>query len=163
MLVNLEVLEQNGYVFAMILTSVQAVLFFGLLLLVSIYDGIERSIPDRLQILIASLTLLQFSFGNLLGIIVALPYLLIALLGKQTGGIGGGDVKLAGSTGIVLGLPAGLTASIIGLTGFVLYGFCVQQYRKYKGETVNIPFPVGPFLAVGSVIAYFMKIGGLIL
>ena len=161
--VNPEMLEHTTHTFSTVLTPVQAALFLVLLLLVSIHDVIERNIPDSLQIMIASLILLQFSFRNLLGIMVAMPYLLVAMFGKQTDGIGGGDVKLAGSTGIVLGLPAALTASMIGLTGFVLYGFGVQRYRKYKGEVVKTPFPVGPFLALGSAIAYFMKIGGLIL
>ena len=163
MLANPEVMGQVTHTFASVLAPVQAVLFLVLLLLVSIHDLTERNIPDSLQILITSLILLQFSFENLLGIMAALPYLLIALFGKQTDGIGGGDVKLAGSTGIVLGLPAGLTASVIGLTGFVLYGFGVQRYRKYKGEAIKKPLPVGPFLALGSAIAYFMKIGGFIL
>ena len=104
----------------------QAVLFVSLLAFVSVWDLRYRIIPDRLQAGIALLSLLQFSPKNLLGILGAAPYLLVALLCEKEKGIGGGDVKLAGAMGLVLGLRASLTASCLGLTGFVLYGAAVH-------------------------------------
>lgn len=149
--------------FAPAMLSVQAVLFLFLLLAVSICDLKWRMIPDSLQFAIAALTFLCFSPGNLLGILGALPYLAIALFFGGIDGMGGGDIKLAAAAGMVLGLPASLTASIIGLSGFVLYSVIYTQYKQIHGQKEKIPFPVGPFLAAGSTAAYFMKIGGLIL
>lgn len=141
-----------------VLQVVQGSLFLLLLCIVCIKDIREHKIPDGLQWGIASLTLLHFSLENLFGILGAVPYLVIAVFCRQKNGIGGGDVKMAGSVGLVLGLPASLTASMIGLTVFVIYGTLQMWYQKE-----NTAFPVGPFLAVGAVTAYFMKLGGRIL
>lgn len=149
--------------FAPAMLPVQAVLFLFLLLAVSLCDLKWRMIPDSLQLAIAALTFLCFSPGNLLGILGALPYLAIALFFGGIDGMGGGDIKLAAAAGMVLGLPASLTASIIGLGGFVLYSGIYTKHRRLHGQKEKIPFPVGPFLAAGSAAAYFMKIGGLIL
>ena len=100
----------------------QAFLFFGLLFMVSVWDIRHRIIPDRLQAGIAALALLDFSVGNILGLLCMFPYLVIGLIPGKSDGIGGGDIKLAGSTGLILGLPAGLTASLVGLTTFIVYG-----------------------------------------
>lgn len=98
------------------------------------------SFRTRLQAGIALLSLLQFSPKNLLGILGAAPYLLVALLCEKEKGIGGGDVKLAGAMGLVLGLRASLTASCLGLTGFVLYGAAVHLWERHHGKEGNLPF-----------------------
>lgn len=138
----------------------QAVLFLFLLLVVSVWDIKDREIPDGLQAAIALLSLLHFSPWNLAGALTALPYLLVALAGKGTGGIGGGDIKLAASMGTVLGLPTGLTASVLGLSAFTVYGFICSCIRRLKGRKGRAAHPAGPFLAAGAAIAYFMEIGG---
>lgn len=149
--------------FAPALLPVQAGLFLFLLFAVSVCDLKWRIIPDSLQFTIAALTFLCFSPENLLGILGALPYLVIALFFGGMDGMGGGDMKLAAATGMVLGLSASLTASMLGLGGFVLYSTVYTKLKRLYGQKRKIPFPVGPFLAAGSAIAYFMKIGGLIL
>lgn len=138
----------------------QAVLFLFLLLVVSVWDIKDREIPDGLQAAIALLSLLHFCPWNLAGALTALPYLLVALAGKGTGGIGGGDIKLAASMGTVLGLPTGLTASVLGLSAFTVYGFICSCIRRLKGRKGRAAHPAGPFLAAGAAIAYFMEIGG---
>ncbi len=147
---------------AFFLQLVQGILFLALLTTVSVWDVRYRKIPDVLQAGIAALAFLDFSPEYLAGILCMVPYLLVALCSKQDDGIGGGDVKLAGSTGLVLGLPASLTASMIGLAGFIVYGTGILAFRRLHGETDNSPFPVGPFLAVGCACAYFMKMGGMV-
>lgn len=141
----------------------QAGLFLVLLIAVSACDIRHREIPDSLQLAIAALTFLCFSPWNLLGILGALPYLVIALFFGGGDGMGGGDIKLAAATGAVLGLPASLTASMLGLGGFVFYSTLYMKLKGIHGQKRKIPFPVGPFLAAGCAAAYFMKIGGLIL
>lgn len=143
-----------------LLQPLQAVLFVFLLLAVSVRDLKQREIPDRLQIGIAALAMLDFTAWNLAGILCMLPYLGIALGRKGEERIGGGDVKLAGSTGLVLGLPAALTASILGLSAFVLYGTGMHVRRRMQGKVGDVPLPLGPFLAAGCILAYFMKMGG---
>ena len=89
-----------------LLQAVQAVFFFSLLIAVSAWDLRYRIIPDRFQAGIALLSFLNFAPRQLFGALGAVPYLIVALFCKREGGIGGGDIKLAGATGLVLGLPA---------------------------------------------------------
>ncbi len=138
----------------------QAVLFSLLLVMVSVCDIKSREIPDSLQTSIALLSLLHFSPWNLAGAFVALPYLLVALAGNGTGGIGGGDIKLAASMGIVLGLPSGVAASVIGLSVFIVYGLICSCVGKLMGKKGRTAYPAGPFLAAGAAIAYFLEMGG---
>lgn len=91
-----------------------------------------------------------------------IPYLTVALFSRKKEGIGGGDVKLAGSTGLVLGLPAALTASVIGLSCFILFGACISLWKREGKKEAHSLFPVGPFLAAGCMCGYVMKMKGLI-
>ena len=140
--------------------TVQAFWFFGLLFMVSVWDIRHRIIPDRLQAGIAALALFDFSVGNILGLLCMLPYLVIGLIPGKSDEIGGGDIKLAGSTGLVLGLPAGLAASLMGLTIFVVYGsgFCIL--KRFHGDKEKNPLPLGPFLSAGCICAYYFKMKG---
>lgn len=140
----------------------QGILFLILLFAVSVCDIQYRKIPDVLQAGIAVLAFLDFSPGHLAGILCMVPYLAVALCCGRDDGIGGGDVKLAGSTGLVLGLPASLTASVIGLLGFILFGTTILLWKRIHGTGACSSFPVGPFLAMGCICAYFMKMGGMI-
>ncbi len=149
--------------FAPALQPVQAVLFLAFLFVIALYDLRFREIPDGLQAALAATALLCFLPLNLLGVFGALPYLVIALFFGGMDGMGGGDIKLAAATGIVLGLSASLTASMIGLGSFVLYTTIDTVVRRLHGNTEKIGYPVGPFLALGAAVSYFMKMGGLIL
>ena len=141
--------------------QIQAVLFLLLLLAVSVCDIRTREIPDSLQLGIAGLSLLCFSPENLAGILGAVPYLMTALFFDN--GIGGGDVKLAAATGLVLGLPASLAASLLGLTGFILYAGVCSGIKRLLGKEGKEGYPVGPFLSAGAIAAYLLKNGGTIL
>lgn len=161
MAVDPALLEGAFIAFRQILLPIQAVLFLSLLIAVSVWDISKRTIPDGLQVGITALSLLQFQPQHLWGILTAVPYLATALCCQNGNGIGGGDVKLAGSLGLVLGLSGGLFASVIGLTGFVLFGMGFQMYRRYRKKQEQAPLPVGPFLAVAAAVIYFMNIGGM--
>ena len=97
----------------------------------------------------------------LAGILGAVPYLMTALFFDN--GIGGGDVKLAAATGLVLGLPASLAASLLGLTGFILYAGVCSGIKRLLGKEGKEGYPVGPFLSAGAIAAYLLKNGGTIL
>ena len=138
----------------------QAFLFFGLLFMVSVWDIRHRIIPDRLQAGIAALALLDFSVGNILGLLCMFPYLVIGLIPGKSDGIGGGDIKLAGSTGLILGLPAGLAASLVGLKTFIVYGSGSYILKRFHGYKAKVPLPLGPFLPAGWICAYYFKMKG---
>ena len=145
-----------------VLGSVQAGVFLLLLFLVSVWDLRYREIPDRLQFAIAALAFLCFSPGNLLGVLGAAPYLAVALFFHGMDGMGGGDIKLAAATGLVLGLPASLLSSVIGLGAFTIYSTAYTAAARLQGKKGRIAFPVGPFLSLGAAAAYFIKNGGIV-
>ena len=82
------------------------------------------------------------------GGIFAVLFLLIALLYK--GGMGWGDVKMAGLVGLATGLPLVLVAMVTSfLSGGLVAGFLLLLRRKGWKEGI----PYGPFLSLGAPIA----------
>ena len=92
-------------------------LFCLLLIAASAVDIKRREIPDGISLCMTGLALWGLCPENLLGILAALPFLIAAL----NGGMGGGDVKLVASCGLVVGLPGTLFGSILGLIILLLY------------------------------------------
>ena len=77
-----------------------------------------------------------------------LLFLAIALVFR--GGMGGGDVKLAGVLGLLLGFPGILAALWLGIVIGGLVAVVLLALR-IKGRKDEIPF--GPFLALGAIAA----------
>jgi leader peptidase (prepilin peptidase)/N-methyltransferase len=79
-------------------------------------------------------------------------FLLLAAL-AYPGGMGMGDVKLAGVMGLCLGAsvaPAILLALLVG----VLFGVVVIARKGARaGRKTSVPF--GPFLAIGALVGVF--------
>lgn len=142
------------------LAVIQAVTFIILLFAASICDLKNREIPDWLNGAIALTALLSFTPWNLLGVLTGLPFLIAAM---TCGGMGGGDIKLMAASGLVLGLPGGIAATILGLSSMLPVCGIVTLIRRLRGKREKILYPLGPFLAAGCLAAYFMKMGGLIL
>ena len=112
----------------------------------------RREIPDWVSGSIAALSLLHFRPEYLLGLIPALFFLAAAV----RGGLGGGDVKLAAACGLVLGLPAALMGTILGLLLQLLFhlgALCVLPLFKRQ---VWSAYPMAPFLAIGYAVAYYV-------
>jgi leader peptidase (prepilin peptidase)/N-methyltransferase len=77
------------------------------------------------------------AFGLILGIYLA-----------ARGGMGGGDVKLAGLIGLAAGFPAVIPSLLLAcLGGGVIASILLASRRKRLRDTV----PFGPFLAVGAL------------
>jgi leader peptidase (prepilin peptidase) / N-methyltransferase len=87
--------------------------------------------------------------GGLLGFCFLL---LLAILSK--GGIGGGDIKLIGVLGLVLGFQgAFLTLMLASVVGLIV-GVIGLLMNKFTRKTA-IPF--GPYLAFGALLTFFLK------
>jgi leader peptidase (prepilin peptidase)/N-methyltransferase len=147
----------------------QLIIFWGLsstLLAMSFIDLEFRIIPDELSlggwavaIVIALLGVFQFPlsasesiFGSLFG------YFSFWILSKLYAfftaeeGLGGGDVKLMGLIGAVLGFRGVLTTILLGsLLGSLIGILFIIIFKKSK----KFPIPFGPFLAVGAYAAIF--------
>jgi leader peptidase (prepilin peptidase) / N-methyltransferase len=82
------------------------------------------------------------------GAVLFVSYLLLRMLGQ--GGMGGGDVKLAGVLGIALGWVGWGALAVGAIAGFVLggvYGVILLLSRRATAKTA-VPF--GPWMLLGA-------------
>lgn len=132
---------------------IRPALFFMLLSLAAISDMRTRIIPDWMPFMLAGISLIPPDKVHLTGLLAALP-LLIA--GVTAGGIGGGDIKLAGACGLVLGFERTLAGLIIALCLLLLYhgiGQCIRKIGKEKCEAgKEQAYPLVPFLLLGMLL-----------
>lgn len=135
------------------LAALQAVFFVALLCTASVIDLKHRIIPDWLNLMIAAISLLCFSPEQLLGIFIALPFLLAAVF---FGGMGGGDIKLMAVCGFMLGLSKGLLAAVAGLSLLLIYVAIYRIVCRAQRREAKKAFPLAPFLSAGCLLAYFI-------
>lgn len=129
--------------------------FSCILIVISFIDIDTMLIFDRFNLCIIALAILEILllkaplYEHLLGsVIIALPFLLIAL---ATEGMGGGDIKLAFAGGLLLGYQRVFVGFI--LTALIAGGYAlIQLISKKAGMKSSIPF--GPFLCLGFILAY---------
>lgn len=87
----------------------------------------------------------------LLGMFV--PFVALATLALiSRGGMGGGDIKLAGATGLFLGWPQSIVALVLSffIAGIASLIMLVLKIKKRKD-----PIPFGPYYAAGILISVF--------
>ncbi len=74
----------------------------------------------------------------------------ITIRGLSGGGLGGGDVKMAALTGVVVGYPGVLSAGLVtAIAGGVTAAMLLVTRRVERGGHV----PYGPCIALGAVVA----------
>ncbi len=134
----------------------QGVIFCILLLIASYTDIKKREIPDTICMLIAFTGLLNFRFVNLLGLTVALPFLIAAILKENS--IGGGDIKLTAALGISFGYWNGIYGLILSLTLILLFYVVLKLLLRIRKKQVpkNLSMPLAPFLGIGFITIYFI-------
>ena len=138
-----------------------ASLFLFLLLVMALIDGKTRKIPDRSIGALIIIGIVMFFVFPEIGLserisgafCISVPLLFINLL--IPGSFGGGDIKLAGSSGMVLGLQGAVSASLIGLVLFLGY-----VYLQKRADGKEKGFPLCPFLCFGAAVIYCLQTGG---
>jgi leader peptidase (prepilin peptidase) / N-methyltransferase len=131
--------------------------------LAAIDIGVQR-LPDRLTLpaypvlitLLAVAALTGHDLSALMrallgGLVLAAGYLLLGI--ARPGQLGGGDVKLAGLVGLVLGWlgwPALLSGTIL---GFVLAAVASMALLAARRVTMRSAISFGPFLLGGALLA----------
>jgi leader peptidase (prepilin peptidase) / N-methyltransferase len=143
-------------------TAASIALSVGLILIVipaALIDLEYRIIPNRLTLLGAVLALALGTAldpagepARLIAGAAAGGFLLLAAL-AYPGGMGMGDVKLAGVMGLFLG-AAVAPAILIALLAGVLYGLLVAA-RAGARAARKTAVPFGPFLALGAIVAVY--------
>jgi leader peptidase (prepilin peptidase)/N-methyltransferase len=118
-----------------------------------------RIIPNRLTALGAALALaLGLALDpsgepeRLLAAAGAGGFLLLAAL-AYPGGMGMGDVKLAGVMGLFLGRAVAPAIMVALLAGVLVGGVVIARKGAREGRKTAVPF--GPFLALGALVAVF--------
>ena len=132
-------------------------ILLGILLYASIKDLREHEVPDTVWKLIAVLGLVNISLRDLPSMLlgaalVFLPQIIPAVINTEKA-MGGADIKISTACAFLLGAGRGLAAFIIGLTLFVVI---VPILRKVRHEENGEPFPMVPFLSVGTIAAYLI-------
>ena len=132
-------------------------ILLGILLYASIKDWREHEVPDTVWKLIVILGLVNISLRDLPSMfigaaLVFLPQIIPAVINTEKA-MGGADIKISTACAFLLGAKRGLAAFIIGLTLFVVI---VPILRKVRHEENGEPFPMVPFLSVGTIAAYLM-------
>lgn len=141
------------------LSVVRLTFFFTVLSLAAVFDIRKREIPDWIPLLLMVVSLTPPESVQLAGLLVALPLLIIGVI---AGGIGGGDIKLVGACGLVLGFEKTLAGLLIALCFLLLFHAARQCIRKIR--KVNYvagkeqAYPLVPFLLLGMLLS--VRIGG---
>ena len=145
--------------------TITAVLFFWLLLVISVYDIRHKIIPNPL-VYFAILTAVLFLgfvnwnlMDNLKLIIENLAagfglFLFFGVLWFVSGGrwMGFGYAKLALALGIMLGWPLSLAAFFMSFWLGALLGLLYKFSNRSAGFKTQMPF--APFLSAGGLVAY---------
>jgi len=139
-------------------SSIETILYCGLfsiLLVISIIDFRHYIIPNGTVIFIGILGIVQVSFDithwikYLIGFFIVSSFLLIlAIITK--GKLGGGDIKLMATAGLLLGWDKIILALFIGSILGSVIGITLLITKIIKRNQL-IPF--GPFLSIGIIIA----------
>lgn len=135
------------------LAVLQAVFFIVLLCAASATDLTKRIVPNWICLGIAFISIIGFTPVKLMGILIALPFLLAAVF---FGGMGGGDIKMMAACGLMLGLPKGLLAAMAGLSLLLIYVGIYRIVCKVQSREAKKAFPLAPFLSAGYLLAYFI-------
>ena len=138
----------------MLLKSILIFIF----VVISISDWRTHKIPDRwnagILLVAVLLALVDPSVSwqeRILGMFaVSVP--MACLLFFVPGSFGGGDIKLMAAAGLVLGLPAGIFATILGLLLVLAYSVFLKICKK----TQVIAVPLVPFLSAGCAAGYLI-------
>ncbi|WP_449620067.1 prepilin peptidase [Robertmurraya sp. Marseille-Q9965] len=130
----------------------------SLFMIIFVSDITYMLIPDKILIVFAGIFLLERIFipltpwwDSILGAAIGFALLLlIAVISK--GGMGGGDIKLFAVVGFVVGTKVLLLSFFLAtLLGAVVGGIGLLLKIVKKGK----PIPFGPFIAAGTLLAYY--------
>ena len=145
-----------GLAFGLTLEALVAAFFCFVLVAVSATDLEHRIIPNRIvvpaaAVVLAAQTALNPSPEWALGALGAAGFLFVAAL-VYPAGMGMGDVKLA----LVMGAMLGRTVPVALMVGMVAaLAPSLVLFARHGTRARKMGIPLGPFLALGSVVALF--------
>ena len=145
-----------GAVFGFTLEAVAAVLFCWVLVVITRTDLEHRLIPDLVVLpgAVAVLALRTIDDPSLEWVVSSLAAGLVLFLVvlAYPRGLGMGDVKLSALLGAGLGVSV-IVAMFVGF--FIAFVPAVVLFVRHGREARKSAIPLGPFLAIGGVVALF--------
>jgi len=147
------------YVYGFTPEAIMVLLFFSMLVIITVSDLAYRLIPDKVLLPFFLIFLVMRFFihpdetyiSHLVGMVLGFTiFFVIALLSK--GGVGGGDIKLYAVIGLFFGYPLLLVTILLSTFLGSIYGIFIMLLQGANRKT-EVPF--GPFIAFGSVVALF--------
>jgi len=141
--------------FGISMESIKGLILFSCLLYATNSDIYTRKVCDIIPILIFITAFIDVKISDiplmiLSAVIITLPQLIISM--TKPGSYGGADIKIMASCSFLLGIERGLVAIISGLTIGIITTLIIGKIKKIKDKS----FPVVPYLALGSMFAYFI-------
>lgn len=127
--------------------------FFSALFCAAVIDSRKRVVPDGMVFLVALLSFLPPDHPHLTGLLAALP---LFLAGITIGGIGGGDVKLMGVCGLVLGGKQASAGLFLGLCLLLIWHAVKSRKRNQRKEEREQAYPFVPFLFLGMFCIFLL-------
>ena len=139
------------------MTVIKFIIFAALLVYASVSDIRKREVSNAVPVMIAITALIeiipsQLPFMVFAAAAITLPQLIVAMV--KPGGYGGADIKIMAACSFLLGLERSIAAIIIGLTAGLLITTIIRLFQKKK--ILKESFPVVPYLAAGSIIAFLL-------
>ncbi|MBT2693054.1 A24 family peptidase [Bacillus sp. ISL-55] len=135
-----------------------ALTLISMLVIITVSDLAYMIIPDKVLMFFAGLFLIERVFiplipwwDSLAGAAVGF-FLLLLIAVVSKGGMGGGDIKLFAVVGFVLGVKMLLLSFFLSTLFGAFFGVIGLLLGAIKRRQ-TIPF--GPFIALGTLVAYF--------
>lgn len=137
------------------LAVIKYLLLSFVMMIASYFDIKKRIIPNWINVIILTIGLINLELvKSMVGLImVPLPFLFVALLKKES--IGGGDIKLIGALGFVIGLSYSYSLLMISLVFAIIFNF---RYNLNKVAYTELKFPFAPFINLSWIIIEVSKI-----
>ncbi|MFO1443100.1 prepilin peptidase [Bacillus sp. Bva_UNVM-123] len=130
----------------------------SLFMIIFVTDLTYMLIPDKVLLVFTGIFLLERIFiplnlwwDPLLGAVVGFTLLLLIAVVSR-GGMGGGDIKLFALIGLAVGMKMVLLSFFLSALFGALFGVIGMLIGKLKRKN---PIPFGPFIAAGTLTAYF--------
>ncbi len=143
-------------VYGISMKAIQGIVFCAILLFSSYSDIKTRTLDDCAHCLMLVTALMVCETRDLIGmaisaLVIGGVMLLVGVISKG-GGIGGADIKLSGAAAALLGFSQACLGVSVGLIiGVIVQSIKNKRTRKKEG------FPLVPYLAIGMILAFFIK------
>ena len=130
----------------------------SLFMIIFVSDVTYMLIPNKILLAYSAIFIIERLFfplmpwwNSLVGAAVGFV-LLLSIAVVSNGGMGGGDIKLFAVIGFVVGTKTVLLSFFLATLYGAAFGIAALLLRKVKRGN---PIPFGPFIAVGTLTAYY--------